>query len=244
MFTRGGAAGPLRSAPSRRVDVGAAFVGAVMVAMLVPPWLTALGLSALDGDLLGGSLGSADELHAEDAVGVSRLRLVRIQPLAQAHGAREAAQRALAPVVALLGNLRLGLALAPDGDGVADDADVEASPLHARAQSLGGDCLVLARKVHWRVLAGKRPAAGRREIREEMLHRLLQAAHLLPRVPVRLGVHVDDLPLSQIVCWLSALGVVDVGRSLPDSSKTDARPSSPASTRKSCPSWIRQAACG
>src|SRR5215472_14203615 len=102
MSTRGETVGTLRSAPSRRVDVGAAFVGAVMVAMLVSPWLTALRLSALDGDLLGSGLGSAGELHAEDAVRVSRLRLVRIEPLAQGHGAREAAQRALAPVVALL----------------------------------------------------------------------------------------------------------------------------------------------
>src|SRR4030095_11436057 len=97
MSTRGGTVGTLRSAPSRRGDVGPAFVGAVMVAMLVPPWLTARGLSALDGDLLGGSLGSADELHAEDAVGVSRLRLVRIPPLDRGPGAREDAARALAP---------------------------------------------------------------------------------------------------------------------------------------------------
>src|SRR3981081_590590 len=108
MSTRGATVRMPRSARSRGLAVSRwpgsrwVYVGGVvvvMVAMLEPP------RSALDRYLLGGRLGSACELHAENAVGIGRLGLIGTQGLPDTQGSGEGAHRPLAAVVTVLGNV-------------------------------------------------------------------------------------------------------------------------------------------
>src|ERR1700704_1491480 len=185
MSTRGATVRMPRSARSRGLVVSRwpgsrwVYVGGVvvvMVAMLEPP------RSALDRYLLGGRLGSACELHAEDAVGIGRLGLIGIQGLPDTQGSGEGPHRPLAAVVAVLGYVRLRLALAAERQAVAHDLDVEALTGHARAERFERDARIGPREVDRRGLAGQRPAPARGQLGEEVFHLALQAAHLLPGI--------------------------------------------------------------
>src|SRR5258705_1746360 len=157
MSTRGEMVRIARSAVSRWVDAG---VVVIRVAILEPPSLR----SALDRDLLRRRFGGASELHPENAVGICRLGPIGVEALVDAHGPGERAERTLPSVIALLGHARLRLPLTADRRGVADDGDVEARAIHARAQRLEGDALVVARDVNRRIFAGERPEPGGRNI--------------------------------------------------------------------------------
>src|SRR6266850_8335626 len=149
MSTGGEMVRAARSERSGLVDAAAGVV--VMVAMDVAPSPE----SVLDRDLLRCRLGNPGELHLQDAVAVRRLSPIGIQAVAHAEASRERADRTLPPVILLVGHAGLGVPLAADRYGLADDAHVEARAVHTRAQRLDRDVLVSAREVDGRILAGE-----------------------------------------------------------------------------------------
>src|SRR3989442_3053197 len=123
MSTRGATVRTARWPDSRRVEAGVAVITVAMLELLCR--------SALDRNLFRFRFGRAGELYLEDAPGVAGLRPVWVEVLSEPDRPGEGAQWSLAPVITLLGNVGLGLALAANRHAVAHDRDLQARPVHA-----------------------------------------------------------------------------------------------------------------